>query len=136
LVCLSFISVPNQTYAAFRPCRGDPIIDTPNYTIQSIVEVYTDIKNIDRVEYVYHVPAGKILPVMFDASPLAAKEKVSFTKGGWGDMRVDTIVYLKNGVAPVQVSVITTVTDKRDGTSTTTTITGMSGQQLVYTNQS
>lgn len=135
VVCLSFIAVPNLTAAAFRPCRGDPIVDTPEYTIQSIVEVYSDIKNIDRVEYVYHVPAGKVLPVMFDASPLAAKEKVSFTKGSWGNMQVDTIVYLKSGIKPVQVHAITTITDKRDGTSTTITMTGLSGQQLVYTNK-
>ena len=136
MFCLPFISMPNQANAAITACRGDPIVDMPNYTVQSIVEISTDIKNVDRVEYVYYVPAGKVLPVMFDASPLAAKERVSFAKGGWGNIQVDTIVYLKPGVAPVQVTTITTITDKRDGTSITKTITGKSGQLLIVTKKS
>lgn len=125
------LTMPLTGYAKASACRGDPIIDLPFLRAQSIVEIGTALQNVDRVEYIYHLPITKDLPVTYDDSPLAAKEVVKFVYDATpGTFRLDTIVYLKPGVAKAKVTAWTTVTEKVFGYSITKTVSGFSGQTL------
>ncbi len=136
LALILFIVIASPAQAAITPCRGDPIVETIMFRVQSVVEVYTDLANIQRVDYVYRVPLGKALPVLFDASPLAAKETAAFvSNNGSGVIQIDAVVVLKAGVAPVPVTTTTTITSKLTGNTITKTASGLSGQVLSITNQ-
>ena len=125
------LGMPLTGYAKVLACRGDPIIDLPLVRIQTVVDIATSADNVDRVEYVYHLPIMGTLPVFFDDTLLASKEVARFVydraPGSW---RLDATVYLKPGVAQVKVTAATTVTEKLFGNSVLKTASGFTGQTL------
>jgi hypothetical protein len=130
------LNLPLTGYAKITACRGDPIIDIGIAQIQSIVEIQTSLDNVDRVEFTYYVPFNATLPVMFDASPLAAKERVKFVKvASLSDVRIEAIVYLKPGVKPVAVTTTTNIIPTVASLmrlASTKSIVGTTGQILTY----
>ena len=125
------LTMPLTGYAKITACRGDPIIDLPLIQAQSVVDISTDAANVDRIDYIYHLPITKVLPVTYDNSVLSAKEVVTFVYDLTpGTLRLDTIVRLKPGLARVKVTTTTTVTEKVFGHSITQSVSGFSGQTL------
>ena len=125
------LTLPLTSYAKITACRGDPIIDLAFMRAASVVDIATDAANVDRIDYIYHLPITSALPVTYDASPLAAKEVVTFVYDLTpGTFRLDTIVRLKPGVARVKVTATTTVTWKVFGNVSMQSASGFSGQTL------
>jgi hypothetical protein len=121
---LSLFATGNAS-AAFKGCRGDPIVWFSNGVMVTMVaNITADASQVKMVTYTVHAPKGlAVNQIVYTGGPLQGKERVVVLFDRASGYQVEARAELYTGVAPVTITAMWEQFRTAITTSSTYTVT-------------